>query len=186
MRLYILRNFLSTNECQELNNIVIDGITNNWISTGITKGRTIAKNRLTSRFYGTRFITPSIVLDISNKVRDCINISQYSVIQGHGKDGIVVSCTSEGGDVYEHKDPTEPGLAALRCNIMTQKPESGGVLYIEDQEVPLECGDLHCYLASEHLHRVSIVHGSISRNLWMFGAYVPADDWNSGKIIPKQ
>jgi hypothetical protein len=101
----------------------------------------------------------------------------------HGRSGIVVSCTYSGGGVFKHTDPHDVhSLSTLRCNVMTQKPTSGGILTVGDEQVELQVGDLHCYLATEHYHSVSIVEGDVPRILWMFGACVPPDDWNSGRI----
>jgi hypothetical protein len=88
--------------------------------------------------------------------------------------------------VYKHKDPKSiDGLATLRCNILTQAADAGGILYIEGQQVDVKEGDLHCYLVSEHEHWATEVEGSTPRIMWMFGAHVEANDWNSEKIKVK-
>lgn len=182
MRLKIARNFLTSEECVALNEWAAEGVKHGWLDTGISRGN-LTRTRLTSRMYGARFTTPKIVSTVSKKIRQYVGVQDYPLVAGHGKDGVVVSCTYNNGDVYEHQDPRSfPDLATLRCNVMTQKPVSGGLLYLEGQEVPLEAGDLHCYLASEHKHAVTTVLGETPRILWMFGACVPIDDWNSGKI----
>jgi hypothetical protein len=65
---------------------------------------------------------------------------------------------------------------------MTRKVDAGGVLYLEGQPVDIEVGELHCYLASDFSHQVTEVKGETPRVLWMFGAYVPSQDWESGAI----
>ena len=62
---------------------------------------------------------------------------------------------------------------------METKPK---ILLVEDEEKNLNVGDLHCYLVSEHDHEVTTVYGSTPRILWMFGWFVPAEDWNTYKI----
>jgi len=182
MRLEIARNFLTPEECAELNEWAVEGVRHGWLDTGISRG-SATRTRLTSRMYGSRFTTPEIVSTVSEKIRQYVGVQDYPLIAGHGRDGVVVSCTYNNGDVYEHQDPRSSiGLATLRCNVMTQKPISGGILCLEGQEVPLEARDLHCYLSSEHKHFVTEVFGDTPRILWMFGAHVPLKDWNSEKI----
>jgi hypothetical protein len=66
---------------------------------------------------------------------------------------------------------------------MTQDADAGGNLYIGGEKTDVSVGDLHCYLVSEHEHWVESVQGNTPRIMWMFGAHVPAEDWDSGKII---
>jgi hypothetical protein len=185
MRIEISKAFLSTEEC---------GLLNEWANTGVRAGwldkgkhgwlpQAFVDTRLTSRMYEHRFTTPPEILKISEKVRRFAGVAADPLAVGHGKDGIVVSCTFSGGDVHRHVDPRSyHDLATLRCNVMTQKPEIGGILHIEDKPVPLDVGDLHCYLVTEHFHHVTTVGGSTPRILWMFGACVPKEDWNSNRI----
>jgi len=185
MRLERHKNFLLPEECAQLNAWVDEATTKNWMAAGIdAQGQTYDSNkRVTTRFYGNRFEYPQLVLDISKRIRSFYNVESYELISGHGKDGIVVSNTFNAGDVYAHKDPrSSQGFSALRLNVLTRKPAAGGVLYIHGKPVNLEEGELHCYLASEYIHGVSTVEGNTSRILWMFGAYVPMEEWESGKI----
>lgn len=184
MRLERRKNFLSLEECAALNAWVDEGVQNKWLDLGISKDDHTYEKRVTSRLYGDRFVYPQIVLDISNRIRSYCGINSYGLIDdGHGRDGVVVSCTFEGGDVYLHRDPPSGNnLAALRCNIMTRKADDGAELYIDDQLVDVEVGELHCYLVSDFFHKVTEVKGSTPRVMWMFGAYVPSSDWESGAI----
>lgn len=177
------KNFITTHECSKLNAWVDKGVANKWLDVGISHGNHNYTKRFTSRLYANRYKYPEIVRIISSRVRKFCGVSDYGLIEGHGRDGVVVSCTFPGGDVYEHQDPrSEMNLSALRCNILTRSANLGGVLYVDGVERPLAIGDLHCYLASEHKHYVTEVAGNTSRVLWMFGAYVSSDDWNSGLI----
>jgi hypothetical protein len=183
MRIEIYPNFATQEEVKALNDWVKLGVANKWLDAGITDFINITVKRLTSRLYGHRFNYPEEVLRLSKKVRDYVGVKNYPLIEGHGRDGVVVSYTMSGGDVYKHKDPkSTEGLATLRCNILTQKADAGGVLYVDGQQIDIEVGDLHCYLVSEHEHWATEVEGSTPRIMWMFGAHVPADDWNFGKI----
>jgi len=183
VRVEIVKNFLSLKDCSLLNQWALLGVEKGWLSTGITSGG-YTNMRLTSRLYGGLFTTPVEVLQISERIRQFCGVSQYPLIHGHGRDGVVVSYTKPGGDVYRHCDPkSTDGTSTLRCNVMTQDADAGGDLYIGGEKTDVSVGDLHCYLVSEHEHWVEPVQGNTPRIMWMFGAHVPAEDWDSGKII---
>lgn len=183
MRVERTQSFITAEECTVLNSWVDEGVSKKWLDKGMDNFKLGYANRVTSRLYANRFVYPDIVRHISNKVRSYCGLDKYPLITGHGRDGVVVSCTFTGGNVYAHRDPpSSEGLATLRCNILTRAAETGGVLHLEGAEFPLEVGELHCYLVSEHEHYVSEVAGITSRVLWMFGAHVPKEDWNAGVI----
>jgi hypothetical protein len=183
MRIERHKNFLSPEECSTLNSWVMKAIDNKWLDQSLSRGDWTYKKRLTTRMYGDRFEYPQFVLDISNKIRSFCGISSYDIVEGHGRDGVLCSCTFDGGDVYLHADGlTEKGLYVLRCNVVTQAPDSGGKLYVADELVDVEAGELHCYLASGFAHEVTSVEGNTPRILWMFGAAVPYEDWENGAI----
>jgi hypothetical protein len=184
MRIEVAKAFLSKEECDLLNQWVNVGVVSGWLDKGHAQIRSaFVDKRLTSRLYGHRFNTPPEILAISKKVRRFVGVDTYPLVTGHGRDGIVVSCTFSGGNLHEHVDPRNyHDLATLRCNVLTQKPEVGGILHIEGETVEVEVGDLHCYLASEHAHKVSTVGGNTPRILWMFGACVPSEAWNNNTI----
>jgi hypothetical protein len=166
-----------------LNSWVDEAVANRWLDKGRDPHSLENNVRVTSRFYGDRFVYPQLVLDVSKRIQEFCGISNKNIINGHGQSGVVVSCTFPNGDVYPHFDPrSDNGLSALRCNVLTRAADSGGVLHLENQPIPLEVGELHCYLASEHVHYVNKVEGNTSRVLWMFGAYVSPYEWNSKKI----
>lgn len=183
MRIERIKNFLTQAECDALNAWTDLGVQNKWLDIGVTHKNLGYTGRFTSRMYGSRYVYPEIVLEISARVRSYCGVSTYPLIAGHGRDGVVVSCTFPDGDVYHHVDPrSESGIATLRCNVMTRAADAGAVLHIGGQVVDIEVGELHCYLVSEHQHYVTKVEGNTSRVMWMFGAHVPAEDWNSGLI----
>ena len=182
MRIDVYPDFATEEEVNALNTWAELGVKNKWLFNGISNGL-ITYKRFTSRMYGDRYEYPQVVRDVSKRVREFVGVDSYPLILGHGRDGVVVSYTLQGGDVYKHRDPRSAmGLATLRCNILTQAPEKGGELYVDGVQVKLNVGDLHCYLVSEHDHWATEVEGNIPRIMWMFGAHVPAEDWNSRKI----
>jgi hypothetical protein len=183
MRVEVHQGFITAAECAALNAWAEEGVDKKWLALGVDRGEHNYTKRVTSRLYADRYEYPEIVHSISARVREFCGVSSYGLIKGHGRDGIVVSCTYPGGDVYEHQDPrSAEGLSTLRCNILSRAADSGGVLQLEGKPISLEAGDLHCYLASEHKHYVTEVEGDTSRVLWMFGAHVPREDWDSGLI----
>jgi hypothetical protein len=186
MRIEVIPNFATNDEIKELNDWAELGVINRWLDVGISK-RNVIDKRVTSRFYPNRYHYPEVALSLSKRVRKHVGIDLYPLIEGHGRDGIVVSYTYPGDDVYSHKDPKSiDGMDTLRCNILTQKSDSGGILFVEGHKIDIEVGDLHCYLVSEHEHWATEVEGNTPRIMWMFGAHVPAEDWNSGKIKVQQ
>jgi hypothetical protein len=186
MRLERHKNFLSAEECSTLNEWVDTGVKNKWLDVGVSRKNYVLERyekRVTSRMYGDRFTYPQIALDVSERIRSFCGVTSYGLIEGHGKNGVVVSCTFNGGDVYPHQDPlVKDNFSALRCNVMTRGPDSGGQLYVDGKHIDIEVGELHCYLASNFQHYVTEVRGETSRVLWMFGAAVPYNDWESGAI----
>jgi hypothetical protein len=120
MRIERHKNFLTQAECDALNDWADLGVQNKWLDLGISKKTFNYNKRVTSRLYADRFKYPQFVRDISNKVRAFCGVNAYGLIEDHGRDGIVASCTFPGGDVYPHRDPTgDDGIATLRCNIAT-------------------------------------------------------------------
>lgn len=183
MRIERRKNFLSQAECEALNAWTDLGVQNKWLDHGFTWGDPYYDKRVTSRRYPTRYEYPQFVRDISNKVRAYCGVDSYGLIKGYGRDGVVVSCTFPGGDVCAHKDTRSmSGLATLRCNVMTRAADAGCVLHVGGVPIDIEVGELHCYLVSEYEHFATAVEGNTSRIMWMFGAHVPAEDWESGLI----
>lgn len=171
-------NFLSMEDCELLNKVAILGVNGGWIGPGISGVDFKYRKRFTSRLYMKDKKYPFIVNRISNRIKKFLSIEHYPIINGHGSDGIVVSVTFPGGDVYKHKDPrSKDGLATFRCNILTQSAEFGGKLYIDDIFKDISIGDLHCYYASEESHYVTEVQGNSPRILWMFGCHRPIEDY---------
>ena len=166
------RNFINAETCGKMNEWVDEGIKNKWLDCGISRGSGWEyKKRITTRNYGHRFDYPTVTYEVFDKITAKLGLqtTQKSIVGG-GKNGVVVSCTFPGGDVYAHTDPMEgTNLHVLRCNIMTRSADSGGELFIGGKPIDIGVGDLHCYLASDNEHYVQVVNGNTSRVLWMFG-----------------
>jgi hypothetical protein len=175
----VIPNFITAGECDILNTWVQKAIELKWLDCGVTAGGIKYLDRLTTRMYGNRFDKyDDLAYSIRDRIRNTLSIQNLSIsISGGGKHGIVVSNTFPGGDVYLHSDPKEGNLQVLRCNIITQSAESGGILTVANNAYDVKCGDLHCYLASKYPHKVSTVEGNRSRVLWMFGFQISDSDW---------
>jgi hypothetical protein len=179
MRIETRKNFLTSEECTQLNELTDYGVANNLMTLGLQT--TVRK---TSRLYPDLYQYPQWVLDLSTRIRVFCGVAGYPIIDGQGRNGVVTNHTPPTGDVFAHTDEKSPdGMAALRCNIVTRQADTGGVLYIGGQPLPLEAGELHCYLVSEYEHYVTPVEGNTIRVNWIFGAYVPAEAWESGQIV---
>lgn len=180
----VFKNFASEQECKELNDWVIKGIENGWLDKGLsgTTKTWTCEQRYTSRRYADRFEKyPDVAYKLFDRITKLINLEGYEKsIAGGGKDGIVVSCTFPGGDVYKHQDPMEANnFHVLRCNILSSEADDGGQIYVNGEHTPINVGDLHCYLASKYLHHVTTVEGNNKRILWMFGYQIQDHDWEN-------
>lgn len=165
-------NFIDNKTCSELNKWVYEGVEKKWLDRGAKNGGSglTYDKRLTTRPYGDRFEYPEVVFEVFDQITKFLNIGHLSKsVTGGGKNGVVVSYTYPGGDVYVHKDRMEPKGHVLRCNVMTQMADGGGELFVDDEKVDIKVGDLHCYLASKSKHYVTKVKGNTPRILWMFG-----------------
>jgi hypothetical protein len=179
MRIVTVENYLTPEQCAQLTDLTQYGYDNNLLTIGL---KTVVRH--TSRLDSDLYQYPQWVLDLSNQIRTYCGVSSYPIIDGQGRNGIITNYTPPTGDVFAHTDVRSPeGLAALRCNVVTRQADSGGVLFVGGQEVPLKAGDLHCYLVSEYEHYVTAVAGNTTRVNWIFGAYVPAEAWESGQIV---
>lgn len=170
-QLLIKHKFLDQSNCLLMNQWVEEGVKNKWLDAGLIPGQGwIAEKRKTTRFYGDRFDYPEIVYKVFNQITDFLGVHDLEKsVFGGGKNGVVVSCIYPGGDVHLHTDPLENGKEVLRCNVMTQAPDDGGELFINDEKINIGVGDLHCYLPSCNPHYVTEVKGNTPRILWMFG-----------------
>jgi hypothetical protein len=179
MQVRIYRNFLSKEECEILNNVAKEGVKNGWVSTSVQNYEFGYRLRFTSRMHMAKQDYPQVVIDISNRIRNFVGIDDFPLIEGHGKDGVVVSYTMKNGSVYKHRDPRSvEGLPTYRCNVLTQANEDGCDLYINGKKIDIKVGDLHCYMVSELEHYVTEAKGETPRIMWMFGAHIPKEHWS--------
>jgi len=181
----LVPNFITAEEIQALKDWANQAVTDGQFVDGITgdwdkKEFSTTKKRLTNRM-SPNISYPELVKTLQDRIRQTVPLTaQAPVIEGHGKDGVVVSVTYNDGDVYKHKDPSVgEGVVGLRCNILASKAENGGTVHVEDKTYDLNEGDMMCYLVTELYHSVEICHGDNPRTLFMFGFVVDKDSWNN-------
>jgi len=180
MPILFKKNFLLQEECNQLNGWVEEGIGKKWLDTSFDRSTGAGyTKRLTTRAYSSRFEYPEVVYQISNRITDFLDLhGTPKSLVGGGKNGIIVSCTFPGGDLFSHKDGMDDSLHVLRCNVMTQAADDGAELFIDGNKIDIEVGDLHCYLASNVKHHVTQVKGNTSRIMWMFGYAITIERFN--------
>ena len=182
----VIRNYLPHDKCDELNDWVKNSINENKLVFGITRG-TLATSRTnlryTSRFGDKNYEYPQLVRDLHKQIENEFNLTKWAEPKhSHGKDGVVVSATKNGGNVYFHNDPIDDQRPkdVLRCNILTSETE-GGLIWVGNQSYVLQKGDMMQYLVSKHTHGVEkvIAKEDEYRIMWMFGWYVDGDEWEA-------
>jgi hypothetical protein len=180
MTVSIFPKFITPEECNILNLWTTYALKHDWLDKGIDRtGDPREPNRYSTHGNPHKFGRyPDIAYSIYDRISKFLDLRRMdkSVTNG-GKDGIVVSCTLLGGDIFKHIDVREPGnFHLLRCNILTQAPEIGGQLVVNGNKIDVEIGDLHCYINTKYQHSVSLVQGNINRILWMFGYQISEGD----------
>jgi len=130
--------------------------------------------RLSTRVFKDNVKFPELAYEIQKRIRDKYNIPDDAT-ETLGFDGMVSVITLPGGTTGAHVDHKRGGHA-VRFNVLLQEPDSGGVLIINREVVPLEERELHAYCATMWEHWVTEVEGDTERMLWIFGFEV-GDDW---------
>lgn len=130
--------------------------------------------RMTTRFSfqedGLRF--PEEAYKIKKKIIKTLGIENYR--QPGFYDGIVCGIGFNEGSIFSHRDPVwHPGTYTFHCNIISNKPQSGGNTYVNDKLIPVNEGDLLCFDVSGQDHMVDEISGEIPRILWVFGFSLP-------------
>lgn len=179
MRFESAKNFLTPDECAQLNGVTQYGYDNGQMTLGVN-----TTLRYTSRLDKTLYNYPQGVFDLATRVRSYCGVSAYPIIDGQGTDAIVTNYMPTGADIFPYAALRNTnGDAQLWAFIVTQVPEGGGVLQINGVDKPVDAGELFCYLTSEVAQYTTPVTGVTTRICWMFGNWVPAADWENGTII---
>jgi len=155
------------------------------LQPGLSRGRWGYGQRLTTR-QQTAFDIPEVAHQIFARVRglyawpeDC---QPEPTAEG---DGIILVATLQGGDTYAHRDPTPlEGFDVIRLNILIQQPETGGELWLKDENGhnhhwPIDERELHAYAASTHIHAVTKVQGQRPRYMLLMSMCCPEGLWDT-------
>jgi hypothetical protein len=170
----ILKNFIDRNTANSLNNWCM----NNYKKSFFTDANMGTKDtRYTTRFTKDweSFSFPDECYVIKNKIINELELLNFKM--PNFKDGIVCGIGFDGGDIYEHVDPTYyEKTITLHCNILSRKSNAGGNIYINDVFVPVKERDLLCFKVSRDKHRVDKIQGDRERILWVFGFCIPENE----------
>jgi hypothetical protein len=178
MRIELRKNYLSPEQCAQLNELTQYGHDNNLMTLGVN-----TTLRYTSRLNTTLYTYPQSVFDIAAQVRTYCGVASYPVISGQGADGIVTTYMPTGADIFSYQAGLIEGQGQLWSFIVTQQTEAGGVTQINGVDYPVDQGDLLVYLTSNNTQYTTPVTGSTTRFCWCFGNLVPTEAWESGQIV---
>lgn len=131
------------------------------------------------------FQYPEIALKIRQRIVDllCAQDLEEHCVRPPFKDGIVASYAPPGDSCFEHVDPVWfDGMHTLHCNVLSQAPEAGGIVYVEGTPYEMQERELFCYRVSRDKHGVTEILGNKARCMWVFGFCVLDDDWEKLKM----
>lgn len=178
MRFESVKNFLTPQECADLNGVTQYGHDNAQMTLGAHTSL-----RYTSRIDTTLYTYPQGIFDLANRVRAYCGVSNYPILENQGSHGIVTTYMPTGADVFSYQAPVVGEQGQLWAFIVTQASESGGVLQLNGVDYLVDAGELYCYMTSSTTQYMTPVTGPTTKITWMFGNSVPTNDWENGTII---
>lgn len=184
MRLTRIPEFITEEERLELVSWMDKGIEDGILVKGLSRGQYGYKDRLTTRLNPDKITYPKVAFDIQRRILESFELTENCYIEPLGNGGMICVAIYPGGDTYKHKDPKLYG-SAVRFNIILQKPEAGGELYVEGENFACEERELHCYNVTKNQHWVTEVEGDTPRYIWIFGMSIPHKDWEDGHVKRK-
>jgi len=194
-RLERIPEFISKEEQKTLIDWIDEKLSKGEIPFGYTYDRVIRnhiinKKRRTTRVSEKPIDFPQVAYDTQKRLLDTFewtdNCRIEPICNGNKESGMIVIATFPGGDTHKHRDSKVIlGRSATRFNIILQKPESGGELYVEGENFACDERELHCYNVTDNTHWVTEVQGDKPRYIWIFGMSIPQSDWENGKVSRK-
>ena len=176
MKVKLTQDIITEEERIELRDYVLNNL--DQFHEGIDKGRRVT-TRLSNRLNRDKIVYPSVVYTVQERLRKIVP-TNHKIEHLHGKDGLVVCITYDGGDTYLHIDPrSDPVLETLRCNICVSEPEDGAIVYVDNSPFHLREKEMMQYLVTKHYHHVTKTIGKKPRILYQFGFLINAEDWES-------
>ena len=153
-------NFVSDEECAHLSSWIMENH-NRFVPANM------GGNRKTTRYLKRGIEFPELAFVVRERVKQYLQLSD--AVKPPFLNGMVASYANPGDTCYAHRDPVwYPGHHTLHCNIIVQKPESGGNVVIEGKEYDMPQGDMICYYVSDLRHGVTEVKGNKDRLMWIF------------------
>lgn len=172
-----IKNFIS----KESSKILSDWILNN-SDKSFFKDANMRGNRKTTRYSTSEnFSYPNEALEIRKKIINKFNLyeNEKHALYPPFKNGILASFAENNDTCYLHKDPIWiKNYETLHCNIITQAPEEGGELVINEEKYTMKENELFCYRVSKNNHEVLKIKSKKPRLMWIFGFCVNEQQWN--------
>jgi len=157
----VISNFVSSNECAELSSWIANNH-HNFVDANM------GGNRKTTRYLDDNVKFPGVAKQIRERIKQHLELED--MVRPPFTNGMVASYAEPGDICYEHTDPVWcEGHHTLHCNVIVQKPESGGNVVINGKEYDVPKGDVICYYVSDLKHSVTKVLGNTPRFMWVFG-----------------
>lgn len=157
----LIPNFLTPEECR---------ILAEWEEQNrhIFQDANMGGNRQTTRFIQDHIDFPPLAHELRSRVKDLLGLDDR--VRPPFASGMVASYAPPGDICIEHIDPEwYEGHHTLHCNVIVQKPESGGDVVIDGVLYNVNQGDLLCFYVSDYYHSVTKVIGNTPRLMWIFG-----------------
>lgn len=184
------KDFITESERDELNEWTLSNFERDIFMDPRMDSNGLDKTKLT-----TRFATPLVIPDtgqmifsncefdypptaywIQDRILRTFEIEEYGFAPV-GRDGIITEISFEGGTVHPHIDPVwMEDTVTVHFNVISQKPDSGGVTIIDQELWEVEDTDLLSYIVSDAEHRVDEIKGKKHRILWVFAFMLKYND----------
>ena len=185
MRVLRIENFITSKESKILSEWILENINQEFFQNakagiGSMKGNPDPTRKTTRYSDHISFEYPKEALEIRKKIINLFDLSENEEkkLIPPFKDGIVASYAKKEDTLWEHIDPAWfDGLDTLHCNILTQAPEKGGEVIIEEKKYNMKENELFCYRVSKHKHEVLKVEGERPRLMWVFGFCINENQW---------
>lgn len=168
----VIKNFISNREKATLNNWALENYQERFFSDPnmdpFNKGTRLTTRR-SPNSTADYIKFPKVSYDIKSRIQKKFNL-QFAPHPNQFFNGIVCGVGFENGSIFEHTDPIYyTNTYTLHCNLISQKPLSGGITIINDKEYEIEERDLLCYIVSHQKHLVTPSIGKKERVLWCYG-----------------
>jgi hypothetical protein len=169
----VIENFLSENDCRELNEWTNKNKDKEFFKTGKE-----ADNRKTTRYSNNiEFDYPELILKSFARFKKEFGVEELKNIE-QGKNGIINAISYGNSELIVHTDPKYKENQSFHVTIQTSKAESGGDLIIDGIVYNVKEGDAVCFFASAVKHCTNVTSGNKPRIVWILGIQYPTANKN--------